>query len=69
MTKFCICEVEQFFSKSFDGTMCKVRKVIQVFDTQEKANEALAIFDPMRYGDYDTSLRIIPSDQLDDTFR
>lgn len=69
MGKVCICEVECFFSKDFDGTLCKVRKVLQVFDNQDQAADAMPLFDPSRYGDYDTVIRMVPADELDTEFR
>lgn len=67
--KYAICEVEQFFDEEFDGTLCRVVKVLQIFDYKEYAEAAMAIFDPSRYGDYDTVLRVVAQDQLDESFR
>lgn len=66
---YAICEVRQYFSKSFDGTMCRVSKVLVVCDTKEDADRKMNIFDPARYGDYDTCLRVVREDRLDEEFR
>jgi len=71
--KYAICEVEQFFDEKFDekfdGTFCRVSRVLQIFDYKEYAEAAMNIFDPSRYGDYDTVLRIVSEAKLDETFR
>lgn len=67
--KWCVVEVKHEFDEDFDGDLCRVTKVLQVFDTKEAALEAEAIFNPMNYGDYDTSIRAIPACQLGDKFR
>ena len=69
MGKVCICEVTQFFDEDFDGTLCKVRKVLQVFDNQDQAADAMPLFDPSRYEDYDTVIRMVPASELDTKFR
>lgn len=53
----------------FDGTLCKVRKVLQVFDNQDQAADAMPLFDPSRYEDYDTVIRMVPASELDTKFR
>lgn len=67
--KYLLCEVEQFFDEEFDGTLCKVSKVLQVFNTKAEANEAEALFDPSNFGDYDTVLRVVAEGNLRETFR
>lgn len=67
--KYLICEVSQFFDEEFDGTLCRVQKVLQVFDYKEYAEAAMELFDPSRYGDYDTVLRVVSEKDLDATFR
>lgn len=66
---YAICEVESFFSKDFDGTLCRVSKVLAVCDTKEEAERKMQIFDPSRYGDYDTVLRVVREDRLGEEFR
>lgn len=66
---WCIVEVKHEFDEEFDGDVCRVTKVLQVFDTEEAALAAEVIFNPMNYGDYETSIRMIPSYQLGTTFR
>ena len=67
--KYCVCEVETFFDEAFDGNLCKVRKVLQVFNTKEEAEDAELLFNPCIYGDYDTSIRVIAANMLTQTFR
>ena len=67
--KYCVCEVETFFDEDFDGSLCKVRKVLQVFNTKEEAEDAELLFNPRDYGDYDTSIRVVAADMLTQTFR
>lgn len=47
MTKYCcaIVETEPFFDAEFDGTLRTVSKVLQVFESVDDANEALAAFE------------------------
>ena len=63
------CWSKHEFDEDFDGDLCRVTKVLQVFDTEQAALEAEAIFNPMNYGDYETSIRVIPSHQLGTRFR
>jgi hypothetical protein len=67
--KWCVVEVQHEFDEDFDGDLCRVTKVLQVFDTEQAALEAEAIFNPMNYGDYETSIRVIPSHKLGTRFR
>lgn len=67
--KYCVCEVETFFDEDSDGSLCKVRKVLQVFNTKEEAEDAEVLFDPCVHGDYDTSIRVVAADMLTQTFR
>lgn len=67
--KYLLCEVEQFFDAEFDGTLCKVSKVLQVFPTKAEAEEAETMFDPSNFGDYDTVLRVVAEGELQETFR
>lgn len=69
MTKFAVCEMISEFNEDFDGSLCRVKKVLQVFDTHEQAEAARAIFDPSRYGDYDTIIRVVPEAQLEGEYR
>lgn len=69
MGKACICEVVSEFDEDFDGSLCRVVKVLQVFDSLEEAQAVEMIFDPSRYGDYDTYIRVVPVEQLDNKFR
>lgn len=68
MGKFCVCEVETFFDKEFDGSLCKVSKVLQVFDTREAADYAEGLFYPDNYGD-PTNIRVVAEEDLLTTFR
>lgn len=67
--KYLLCEVEQFFDEDFDGTLCKVRKVLQIFDSECEANEAYRLFDPSNFDDYDTVIRVVAEDKLLRSFR
>ncbi len=67
--KYCVCEVETFFDEDFDGSLCKVRKVLQVFNTKEEAEDAESLFNPCIYGDYDTQIRVVAANMLTQTFR
>lgn len=69
MGKACICEVVSEFDDDFDGSLCRVVKVLQVFETKEQAEENIPLFDPSRYGDWDTLVRVVPVEQLDNKFR
>lgn len=66
---YAICEVVAEFCEDFDGDLFQVSKVLQVFPDEQSANRALEIFDPSRYGDYDTSVRVVPEDCLGRKFR
>lgn len=67
--KYLLCEVEQFFDEEFDGTLCRVKKVLQMFDDQIQAEEAKRLFDPSSFGDYDTVLRVVRQIDLHKEFR
>ena len=70
MGKFCVCEVETFFDKEFDGSLCKVSKVLQVFDTKEAADHAEGLFFPGNYDSNDcTNIRVVAEEDLLTTFR
>lgn len=66
---YAICEVVQ----EFDGDLCWVKKVLQVFPDTMSAYKALYIyiyiFEPGRYGDYDTVLRVVHEQDLNTRFR
>ena len=66
---YAICEVVQEFDKEFDGDLCRVKKVLQVFPDVNSANRALELFEPGRYGDYDTVLRVVHEQCLNTRFR
>ena len=66
---YAICEVVQEFDEEFDGDLCRVKKVLQVFPDVNSAERALYVFDPARYGDYDTVLRVVPEQKLGTRFR
>lgn len=67
--RYAICEMESFFDKEFDGTLCKVKRVLQVCNDIQEACELEEIFRPSRYGDYNTDLRVVPENELESTFR
>jgi hypothetical protein len=67
--KFIICEVEPYFDEDFGGTLNRVKRVLYICDSIEEAEHAFLIFDATRYNDFDTCIRIVPEDQLDDNFR
>ncbi|CAD5204229.1 hypothetical protein LCALLHIG_00010 [Klebsiella phage vB_KppS-Raw] len=67
--KFCVCEVEQFFDEDFDGTLCKVSKVLQVFDTKEAADYAEGLFYPGNYDVDGPAIRVVAEADLLKTFR
>lgn len=67
--KLVICEVVSEFDDEFDGSLCRVTKVLCICNTQQEADAAYRIFDPSRYGNYDTNIRIVPESQLDERFR
>lgn len=62
---FVLCEVESFFVEHIDRSRCRVTKPLQVFESKEKAEEAMELFDSF----YDYSLRVVESDKLNETFR
>lgn len=66
---YAICEVVQEFDEEFDGDLCRVKKVLQVFPDANSAERALYVFDPARYGDYDTVLRVVHEQDLNTRFR
>ncbi|HHV9526473.1 TPA: hypothetical protein ACUQTZ_004092 [Escherichia coli] len=66
---YAICEVVQEFDEEFDGDLCRVKKVLQVFPDAMSAYKALDIFEPGRYGDYDTVLRVVHEQKLGTKFR
>lgn len=65
---WCLCEVESFFDKEFDGSLCRFRKVLQIFRTKEEAEFAALIFDPGRYGEPEY-IRVVNVSELDKPFR
>lgn len=66
---YAICEVVQEFDEEFDGDLCRVKKVLQVFPDVNSANRVLELFEPGRYGDYDTVLRVVHERDLNTRFR
>jgi len=66
--KWCVCEIETFFDEEFDGYLCKVSKVLQIFNTKEEAEYAEGLFFPGNYDD-DTNIRVVAEDALLTTFR
>lgn len=44
-------------------------RVLQVFHDEESANIALGIFDPSRYGDDCTMIRVVSTSDLNTKFR
>lgn len=66
---YAICEVVQEYDEKFDGDLCRVKKVLQVFPDVNSADRALYVFDPARYGDYDTILRVVHEQDLNTRFR
>ena len=66
---YAICEVVPEFDEEFDGDLCRVKKVLQVFPDVNSAERALEIFEPGRYGDYDTVLRAVHEQKLNTRFR
>ena len=66
---YAICEVVQEFDEKFDGDLCRVEKVLQVFPDVNSADRALYVFEPGRYGDYDTVLRVVHEQDLNTRFR
>jgi len=67
--KYAICEVESRFIEYLDRSMCRVARVLQVCNSKDEAEQLEEIFNPMRYGDYDTIIRIVSIDKLDSEFR
>lgn len=65
---WCVCEVGMSFDKEFDGSLCRVKKVLQIFETEADAESAAAIFDPCRYGEPE-SIRVVHVSELDKSFR
>lgn len=66
---YAIFEVVQEFDEEFDGDLCRVKKVLQVFPDVNSANRALELFEPGRYGDYDTVLMVVHEQDLNTRFR
>ncbi len=67
--RYLLCEVHSYFDAEFDGTLCKVKRVLHISNSIEEAEDAYNLFDPCRYNDYDTKVRMVPEDKLDSTFR
>ncbi|EDQ2321210.1 hypothetical protein HW48_004584 [Salmonella enterica subsp. enterica] len=67
--RYLLCEVEQFLDEELDGTLCRVKKVLQMFDDEIQAEEAERLFDPSSFGDYDTVLRVVRQIDLHKEFR
>ena len=63
--KLMICEVLPEFDVEFDGDLCRVTKVLHICSSPAEAEWALSVFNPSRYGDWDTVVRIVPESQLD----
>ncbi len=66
---YAICEVVAEYDSDSDGDLLRVIRVLQVFHDEESANIALGIFDPSRYGDDCTMLRVVPTSDLNTKFR
>jgi hypothetical protein len=66
---YALCEVEQFFDEEFDGTLCRARKVLQVFDTKDQADFALYIFEKVEGEDDYRVMRVVPVSKLTESFR
>lgn len=66
---WCVCEVESYFDDEFDGSLYKVKRVVQAFATKEEANRVCSLMDPMLYGDDDTILRVVEDSELQEAFR
>jgi hypothetical protein len=67
--RYAICEVIPEWCPEQDREFKRVARVLQVFDSKEDAEAAEEIFNPYRYNDYDTSIRVVPEDKLDSSFR
>ncbi len=66
---YAICEVIAEYDSDFDGDLLRVVRVLQVFHDEESADIALGIFDPSRYGDYCTTLKVVSEPDLNIKFR
>ena len=63
--KYLLCEIESYFCEIQDGSMCRVSKPLQVFNTREEAEAAEELFN----GFYDYNLRVVPESMLHKEFR
>lgn len=62
---FVLCELEYFFDKEQDGSMCRVSRPLQIFKTREDAEIAHELFGPF----YNFNLGVVAADDLDTEFR
>lgn len=67
--RYAICEVTPEWCPEQDREFKRVTRVLQVFNSKEDAESAEGIFNPCRYDDYDTCIRVVPEDKLDSSFR
>lgn len=63
--KYLVCEVEHHFHEDIQRSLCRVTRPLQVFDTEEQAEEACELMTPF----YNYDLRIVSEDVLHEEFR
>lgn len=67
--KWCVCEVLSEFDEDFDGSLCRVIRVLQVFDNEADAHYCSELMDPSRYDQEALGVRVVAEDMLDKRFR
>jgi hypothetical protein len=67
--RYAICVVAPEWVAEQQREFKRVVRVLQVFASESEANSAEGIFEPSRYGDYDTNIRVVAEDKLDELFR
>lgn len=67
--RYVICEVTPEWVPEQQREFKRVSRVLQVFNSEDEARSVEGIFEPTRYGDYDTSIRVVAEDKLDELFR
>lgn len=67
--RYAICEVKPEWVEEQQREFKRVTRVLQVFNSEEEALAVEGIFEPSRYCDYDTTIRVVAEDKLDELFR
>lgn len=62
---YVLCEVSERYDHSYERSVYRVSKPLQLFNTAEEAENALDLFSSF----YGYNLRVVSSDDLDSEFR